>query len=85
MKTNNSTQYVGLLRKMYAVSNIWARSLCAVLVVPYFGLSFQTATYEMSRKCELEMFINKIKKRNEKNTFRFVAFVPFDTATQVYV
>ena len=63
MKTNNSTQYVGLSRKMYAVSNIWACSLCAVcLVVPYFGLSFQTATYEMSRKYELEMFINKIKK-----------------------
>jgi len=63
MKTNNSTQNVGLLRKTYAVSNIWARSLCAVyLVLPYFGLSFQTATYETSRKCELEMFINKIKK-----------------------
>jgi len=63
MKTNNSTQYVGLLRIIFAVSNIWALSLCAVyLVVPCFGLSFQTATYEISRKCELEMFINKIKK-----------------------
>ena len=63
MKTNSSTQYVGLLRKMYAVSNIWARLLYAVyLVVPYFGLSFQAATYEMSRKCELEMPIHKIKK-----------------------
>ena len=62
IKTNDSTQYVGLLRKMYAVSNIWARLLCAVyLVVPYSGLGFQTATYEMSRKCELEMFINKMK------------------------
>jgi len=66
MKTNNSTQYVGLLRKMYAVSNIWAHSLFAVyLVVLYFGLSVQTATYELSRKCEFEMFINKIKKCNE--------------------
>ena len=63
LKTNNSTHYVGLLRKLFAVSNSWALSLCAIyLVVPCFGSSFQTATYEMPRKCELEMFINKIKK-----------------------